>query len=430
MSQSFLSPFTGTVIEPTDVSYYPLTFTTNTQLYWPQIVNPELGQVPASRIMDCSTTVSGLTIFLPNALEGSLGTDIFIRNTGAVSFTVTDATGDAGRTVLPGVTTYFYLTNNTEDIGGIWGNITLGTGTSAADAASLAGAGLTTVLGKLAVTSNVVETPVAPTLNDGSRASTYVWTSGVGTITLPAFSTLSGGWWVGFRNNGTGTLTIAAQTPSLINGLSSITANPGDSGFIFFEASSTNFFTVGLAPQTNVSFTSGTYDVDSIIGSSFSLVSNAPTIQTYVALSGVRTSTLNITLPAITQLYVLINNTTSGAYSLSFNTSGSLSPAVVLAAGQVALVLSEPSGLFALSTTSTNTFFAANGSALLPSYSFVNDDTTGMYLRGVSVLGLTANGAEILDLNGTNSLAPFISAYASMNVTGTLNASLISGGTF
>jgi hypothetical protein len=436
MSQSFLSPFTGTVIEPTDVSYYPLAFTTNTQLYWPQIVNPELGQVPASRIMDCSTTVSGLTIFLPNALEGSLGTDIFIRNTGAVSFTVTDATGDAGRTVNPGVTIYFYLTNNTEDIGGIWGNITLGTGTSAADAASLAGAGLTTVLGQLAVSSNVVETSIIPSITNSSRANTYVWTAGVGTITLPAFNTLSGGWWVGFRNGGTGTLTIATQSPSLINGLSSITTNPGDSGFIYFESASQNFFTVGLAPQTNVSFTSGTYDVDSIVGSAFSLVSYAPTIQTYVALSGVRTSTLNITLPAITQLYVLINNTTSGAYSLSFNTSGSLSAPVVLSAGQIALVLSEPSGLFALSTTSANTFFATNGSATAPSYSFTNDNTTGMYLRGAGVLGLTANGAEILDLNGTNSLAPVVSTPGSIlvgqnvTVTGTLTANLISGGTF
>jgi len=59
-----------------------------------------------------------------------------------------------------------------------------------------------------------------------------------------------------------------------------------------------------------------------------------------------------------------------------------------------------------------------------------------MYLRGTSILGVTANGTEILDLNGTNSLAPVISTPASLSVggsvtvTGTLTANLISGGTF
>jgi len=428
MSQSFISPFTGTVIEPTDVSYYPLAFGSNTQLYWPQVANGT--QVPASRIMDCTPSTSGLVIQLPDATQGSLGSDIFFRNKGSVPFTVTDINGLYGVTVNAGVTVYFYLTNNTGNVNGSWGNITLGTGTSSADAASLAGAGLTTILGQLAVTSNIVETTVNPTITNSSRANTYVWTGGVGTFTLPSYLSLSGGWWIGFRNGGSGVLTIAAQSPSVINTFSSITANPGDSGFIYYEAATGNFFTVGLAGQNNVTFTSGTYDVDSISGSTFSLVSYAPTIQTYVALSGTRTTPLAITLPAITQLYVLINNTSSGAYSLSFNVTGSVSSPVALSSGQVALVLSEPSGLFVLSTTSASSFFAANGSATAPSFSFLNDNATGMYLRGLSILGLTANGTEILDLNGTNSLSPVVTVTGALGVSGTLTAGLISGGAF
>ena len=133
---------------------------------------------------------------------------------------------------------------------------------------------------------------------------------------------------------------------------------------------------------------------------------------------------------------MLINNTASGTYNLSFNTTGSTSAPVVLSTGQVALVLSEASGLFTLSTSNAGNFFAVNGSATAPSFSFINDSATGMYLRGTSVLGLTANGTEILDLNGTNSLAPVISTPASLliggseTVTGTLTAGLISGGTF
>jgi len=428
MSQSFISPFTGTVIEPTDVSYYALAFSSNTQLYWPQVVSGT--QVPASRIMDCTPSTSSLSIALPDATQGSLGSDLFIRNKGTVPFTVTDINGANGVTVNNGVTVYFYLTNNTANVNGSWGVITLGTGTSSADAASLAGAGLTTVLGQLAVTSNIAEVSIAPTLSDTSRAVTYVWTAGVGTFTLPAYTNISGGWWIGFRNSGTGTLTIAARTPSKINGLSSITANPGDSGFIYYESTTQNFFTVGLANQNNVTFTSGTYDVDSITSSPFNLTSYAPTIQTYVALSGTRTTPLSITLPAITQLYVLVNNTGSGAYSLSFNTSGSSSSPIVLATGQVALVLSEASGLFALTTSSAGTFFAVNGSATAPSFSFLNDTTTGLYLKGLSILGIAANSTEIIDINNTNTSAPVVTVNASEVVTGTLTANLISGGTF
>jgi hypothetical protein len=380
--------------------------------------------------MDCSASTGGLSILLPDATQGSLGTDIFIRNTGANTFTVTDATGSASRTVLPGVTVYFYLTNNTVGIGGIWGNITLGTGTSAADAATLAGAGLTTVAGQLAVSSNIVEVSATPTITDASRANTYVWTGGVGAFTLPAYTGLSNGWWIGFRNNGTGTLTISPTSPSLLNGLASINLNPGDSGFIYYESSTGNFFTVGWTAPSNVTFTSGTYDVDSITGSTFSLVSFAPIIQTYVALSGVRTTNLTVMLPAITQLYILVNNTSSGTYNLQFNVAGSSGSPVVLGAGQVATVLSEASGLYVLTQSTTNVFIATNGSATAPSFTFVADEATGLFLKGTSVLGITANGVEMLDIDNTNTMSPIISSPASLTIGGTLTAALISGGAF
>jgi len=421
MSQSFVSPFTGTVVEPTDVSYYALSFSTNTQLYWPQVVNPT--QVPAARIMDCTPAGAGLTITLPDATQGSLGTDIFIRNKGAYSFVVDDFAGGETVTVAPGVTHYFYLSNNTST-GGIWQNITFGTGTSAADASTLQGAGLTTVAGQLAVTGNIVEVSATPIINDSSRAATFVWTSGNGNFNLPASSGLSGGWWINFRNNGTGTLSITPTSPSLINGQVTISTNPGDSGSIIYEASTGNFFTVGWAVPSNVTFTSATYDVDSIIGNTLSLISYAPIIQTYVALSGTRTANLSVTLPNITQIYVLVNDTTSGAYTISFNVAGSSTAAIVLSAGQVATVLSDGNTLFALTQSTTGIFYANNGTAGAPAYSFNSDHITGMYLIGTSVLGFSANATNMLRIDNTNSLSPQISTPA------TFNAGLIPGGTF
>jgi len=418
---TFTTPFTGTVVEPTDVSYYALSFSANTQLYWPAVVNPT--QVPAARIMDCTPSTTGLVILLPQGNQGSVGTDILIRNNGLYDFVITDINSLQSVTVTHGTSRYFYLSDNTT-VAGVWQNVQFGTGTSAADAASLQGAGLTTISGQLAVTSNIVEVTSSPVITKNSRAATFVWNSGNGTFNIPNVATLSGGWFFGFRNNGSGTLNITPVSPSLINGVASISTNPGDSGFVMFEQSTGNFFTVGWAVPSNVTFTSATYDVDSIIGTSFSLVSYAPIIQTYVAISGTRTATLNITLPAITQLYVLVNNTSSGAYNLSFNVAGSVGSPIVLSAGQVATVLSDGNLLFSLTQTTSGVFLANNGSVSAPSHSFNFDTSTGMYLVGTSVLGLTANSVQMLRIDNSNTLSPQIATPA------TFNAGLIPGGTF
>ena len=62
---SYINVFAGDVIQPTDVSYYALSFSTDTQLYWPAVVNPT--QVPAARIMDCVASLGNLSIVLPDA---------------------------------------------------------------------------------------------------------------------------------------------------------------------------------------------------------------------------------------------------------------------------------------------------------------------------------------------------------------------------
>ena len=419
---TFTSPFTGTVIEPTDVSYYALTFSTNTQLYWPAVVNPT--QVPAARIMDCITSVASLSIYLPEGDQGSVGSDILIRNKGSVSFTVVDSTGLQGVTVAAGVSKYFYLSDNST-VAGTWQNVTFGTGTSSADATSLQGAGLTTLVGKLAVTANVVSVSTAPTLSDASRAVSYVWTSGSGSIALPSLSGLSDGWWIGFRNGGTGTITFTMPSGATINGLSTLSINPNNSGFIYYQKSSSSFFTLGYAAEANTTLSSATYDVDSISGSTFSLIANAPNIQNYVALSGTRTTNLTVTLPNITQMYALINATTSSAYSISFVLSGT-SASITLAAGSVAVVVASGNSLYVISQTTTNIFYGPAGSASVPTFSFLGtgNSVNGMYLAGTNILGFSANSLNMLTLDASNTSSLQVKTPAAFT------ASLISGGTF
>ena len=417
----YTSPFTGTVVTPTDVSYLALPFSANVALFWPSTVNGS--QVAAARIIDCTPSTSGLSINLPEADQGTLGADILFRNLGSSSFVVKDFIGGASVTIAAGSSHYFYLTDNTT-AAGVWRNVTFGTGTSSADAASLAGAGLTTVSGQLATTQNVVNVSVAPVITDSTRAATINWVAGIGNISLPSVSTLSIGWFIAFRNNGTGALTFTPSSPQLINGTTSITTNPGDSGYIFYNQSSGGFITVGWTTPNNLVLTSSTYDVDAISGNTLNLVANAPIIQTYIAQSGTRTATLAVTLPAITQLYILVNNTNQSGYNITFQNQGSTQAPIALTTGNIYTLLSDGEFLYILNSSSSSIFKAVNGNAGAPSYSFLNDNTTGMYLPGVGILGLSANGVEMIDINATNLSAPVVTVNA--RITGTL----ISGGTF
>jgi hypothetical protein len=419
----FTSPFTGTVVTPTDVSYSNISFGANTPLFWPSIVNQGTGQIPATRIMDCTATTTGLALAFPEADQGTLGSDILIRNLGSNTFVVTDFTGGASVSVAPGVSKYFYLTDNTT-AAGVWRNVTFGTGTSAADAASLAGAGLTTVSSQLAVTENVVNVSITPTINDASRAATYNWIGGNVNIPLPAVATLSQGWFIAFRNSGSGTLTFTPTSPQLINGTTSITTNPGDSGYIFYNTSTGGYITVGWTTPNNLVFTAATYDVDAIVGNTLNLVSNAPIIQTYIAQSGTRTQTLAVTLPAITQLYIMVNNTNQSGYNITFQNQGSSQTPLALTTGNIYTLLSDGQFLYILNSSSSSIFKAVNGNAGAPSYSFLNDNTTGMYLPGVGILGLSVNGVEVINMDNTNLSAKVTT------INARLTADLISGGQF
>jgi len=120
----------------------------------------------------------------------------------------------------------------------------------------------------------------------------------------------------------------------------------------------------------------------------------------------------------------LVNNTGETGYDVTFQITGSAQPPLTLSTGGVATVLSDGQNLYSLTQSSSGLFYAADGSAAAPSFSFNNDTTTGLYLAGNGILGITANGNELIDVDGSNLLQPLVT------VNATLNAELISGGTF
>jgi hypothetical protein len=421
---TYVSPFTGDIVQPTDVSYFSLTFGTNKTLVWPNYAVPGATTVAAARVMDCIATAASLQVFLPNAEQGSVGTDILFRNKGANTFSVVDSTGANAVNIAAGESKYFYLTDNSTSAG-TWSNVAFGTGTSSADAASLVGNGLINLAGRLETSTDVIAVSSAPTFNEDSRALAYVWTSGAGTFNLPNPATISNGWFIMVRNGGTGALTIDPYSTQTIDGNSSLIFYPSDSATIVYDETTGNFFTVGLARQTALTYTAATYDVDSIPGSTFSLVTYAPNIQTYDAFSGTRTTNLTVELPAITQLYVVNNQTGSSAYDIIMQISGSLGTTVTVSNNTSVLLLSDGTNLSILSSQSAaGSYLANNGTLGAPAFSFTSDSTTGMYLVGNKHLGLASNNQLMLSVNASNLSNLQVSTPAQFN------AALIAGGSF
>jgi hypothetical protein len=421
---TFVSPFTGDVVQPTDVSYLSLNFSTDQVLVWPAYIVPGASTVVAARIMDCVATTTGRTITLPAGNQTSVGSDILFRNKGTNSFVVEDISGGQSVTIAPGSSRYFYLVDNST-INGVYSNVEFGAGTSIADAASLVGSGLTNQAGRLETSTTVQEVSVAPTLNEDSRAIAYVWTNGAGLFNLPAPSTLASGWFIMVRNGGTGTLLIEAPSGSQIDNSTTATLYPQDSSIVVFDKTSGDFFTVGLTRPSILSYTAASYDVDNITGSTLNLVTYAPTIQTFVAFSGTRTTDLTVELPAITQVYILSNDTGQPAYAIKFKVTGSSQPAIPVSDGTAVILLSDGNNLSILSSQSVvGNFLANDGSVGSPSFSFTSDSSSGMFLNSIHRLGLAAFGINMLDIDARNL------SDLKLTTPATFNAALISGGSF
>jgi hypothetical protein len=227
------------------------------------------------------------------------------------------------------------------------------------------------------------------------------------------------------RNGGTGTLLIESPEFSLIDNTTTATLYPQDSAIVVFDQSTNNFFTVGLTRPSILAYTAATYDVDNIIGDELSLVTYAPTIQTYVAFSGTRTTDLNVILPAITQVYFLSNATGQSGYSITFQVSGSSQPPIIVSNGTSVILLSDGNELSILSSQSVvGSFLADDGLVSAPSYSFTSDTSSGMFLNEVHRLGLTCFGINMLDIDARNL------GDLQMSTPAQFNAALISGGSF
>lgn len=396
---SYVSVFTGDVIQPTDVSYQSFSISANLDLVWPQ--DGDAAGDYVARIMQISASTSGLFVDMPPANQTSVGTDSLIRNTGSNTFTVRDYAGNTIIAIAAGEAKYIYVTDNST-AAGTWGVIAFGAGSSSADASSLAGYGLKAISTTLNQ-SHPVTTAGSPfTAATTDRARNYVWTGGVGSITLSPASTLGNDWFMMVRNGGTGVLTITPSGADLINGSAALTMQVSDSAFIV--CSGTAFFTVGLGRTTNFAFSVLSYPVTSA-GSPYTLTP-AQAQNTIISLTGALTTPVTINVPAAVQVYYVLNAATGSTVTFTTGIGGSAS--VTLSANQQAILICDATNVLNASTVvvGSNSISLIDGSVGAPSLNFGSENTTGMYRPGAAQIGWGILGVNGMTLSATGLTVP------------------------
>jgi hypothetical protein len=409
---SFISPFTGDVIQPTDVSYASYNLTANLQLYWAGLAKGT--QSPAARIMDVYQN-GAYTLSMPDATQVSVGEDALIRNTSGASVNVLNFAGSVICTVAGGQAQYIYLTSNSTT-GGNWGVIAFGSTTSTSNAAQLAGLGLVAITNTLNQSHPVAGVASGYTYTASDRAQTKLWSGGTGTGVLPLASTLGNNWFTIFKNGGTGSYTFAPAGGSLIDNVATKTFNPDESSFIICDG--TNYYSIGYGQSNTFFFTALVYPVT---GGTYYLTTYEiqSIIQEYV---GSLASNVTVIYPQVVNLYVISNQTTDNGKTLTVSTGVSGSATATIPPGQQATLVCDGTNFFNANTvqagaTSLN---LVNGTVSTPAINFAAETNTGIWRSGYGLFDISILGTNRFELSPTG---------LTITGTGTFTGG-ISGGTF
>jgi hypothetical protein len=413
---SYNSPFTGNVIQPTDVSYREFTMTGDVQLAWP--INGNATEDYAARIMEVTSNSSAYELRMPPANQASVGQDALIRNVGATAFTVYDFDGtNTIATIAAGEAQYIYITDNADEQG-TWGVIAFGIGSSGADASTLAGYGLLAITTTLNQSHPVTTFSSSTTADITFRAKTYVWIAGAGTLTLDSAVTLGNNWFMLIKNSGNGLLTVATTGGQLFDGSATVSLQQGDSCFIC--CSGTAFFSVGLGKSTLFNFTQLTKPV---VTGTYTLTSSEASnvIQKY---TGTLTGNVTIVVPQTVQVYYVSNQTdgTVSGYTVTVSTGVAGGATATVPAGQQSILICDSVNMLNANTALAGgtSFSLIDGAVGSPSLNFGSETNTGVYRPASGEFGISILGVNLFSLSATG---------LTINGSGTFTGG-ISGGVF
>ena len=323
----FTNIFGGDNIAPSSVSYASVTLSTaSTQYYWPLETSANNDLI--ATIMDVTSSTAGNILKLGPANEISNGQTILFNNPGANSFIVQGFTGTQILNVSPGTTWQIYLTDNSTTAG-TWRAFQYGASVSSANASSLAGTGIIALGSLLSQSMPVLTYSVNHTLTVPDRAYTFLWTSGVGTFTLPLASTAGNNWFVQFKNAGTGIITIQTVGANTIDSSASISLQPLESCIVLTDG--VNYYSLGLGQSAVFAFD---YTSINIAGTGNYTLSGSELNRVAYNFTGVLTGNRVVIVPNTVQQYWVTNSTT-GAFTLTVKTASTSGVAVTQTASAI-----------------------------------------------------------------------------------------------
>jgi len=391
---TYLNPYTGQTINPSQVGYESITLTADTELEWP--INGNTSDVVAN-IIEVSASTTSLKLIMPPATQVSEGQSALIRNVGANTFTVvTNTTLATIVSVASGIAQYVYITNNTT-VAGTWASVTFGAGTSSANAATLAGYGLLATNTTLNQSYPLTSIYSNYAILDADRASFLIWESGAGSMTLPSAATVGNNWFVMIRNNGTGILTVTPAGANTIDGNASAQLQLAES-FVLVSNGSAGYNSYGYGQSATFVYT----QLSKVVTGGTVTLTVVEATNTIQAYTGVLTSNCTVILPPTVQLYSLQNKTT-GSFTLTFSTGSVGASTVTLPQNQTFIAICDGTNVYnaQTATSSGTTITLQAGSVTTPSLNFLSNLTTGLYLPASNQIGFAVNGSIGMILSST-----------------------------
>lgn len=388
---SYQQVFGGNTLYPSDVSYLALALTEDTTLEWP--LSASTGNDIVARIIDVTPT-GAYSVLMPPADETGAGQVTTFFNAGPSTITIKDNAGSTLLSIAAGLTFTLYLTSNAT-VAGTWRSFQAGAATAQAQAANLAGFGLVAIGSTLAQSQPVTSFTMDYTLGASDRAGAFVWTGGVGTLSLQAASAAGANYFVSVRNGGTGDLTIDPAGSDTINDDTSLVLQPGDSAMLITDG--TYWWTIGLGQDAVFAFD---YTSISLTGQTSPYVLSGSE-QNRIAYDfvGILTADMEITVPGTTQQYWVANDTTGGSYTLAIGVSGQ-SPYLTVPRGSRGIYYSDGSAVIKADTASVATPIAvADGGTGATTASDARINLGGT-ATGIGVFTSTSAAAALVAIGG------------------------------
>lgn len=314
---SYVVSVGGDPINPNPFNYSQISMTGNIALVWPN--NNQDATYTATNWIDI-TASAAYAATMPPANEVGDGTESVFYNYGSYTITINDAIGGGITTVASGETKRIWITDNSTEAG-TWRIANIGSGTTEADAAMLAGYGLVAQAGQLSQSMPPATYGTDATLNAGVRSYLAIWTGGSGTFTLANPATLGSNWFVNVKNAGSGNLNIDGNGADIDNA-TDIDISPNE-GFTI-ETDGVKFYTVGrLTPETSTV----TQLSKAVGGSADVTLTSAESAYSIINFTGVLTGNINVIVPNNVNEWLMFNNT-SGAYTLTVKTAAGTGVAI------------------------------------------------------------------------------------------------------